>query len=164
MCCVTPLVRTAVFVLLNLSASAEWARTGVNLSSEMLAAHNAVREDVGVPKLIWSPDLARAAQVWANRLASEGALRHSPNPKYGENLYLIHNGRSSAREVVNSWAAEASDYDYPRNTCRSRCGHYTQIIWSETRQLGCAVARRDQTEVWVCEYNPPGNYVGERPY
>jgi uncharacterized protein YkwD len=35
----------------------------------MLAAHNAVRADVGVPPLSWSPSLAGDAAAWADTLA-----------------------------------------------------------------------------------------------
>ena len=131
---------------------------------EILDAHNRVRSGVGVPPLVWSDELAAVAQGWANQLISEGRLRHRANPRYGENLYLISGARATPNDVISAWAAEAKDYDYRTNTCSSRCGHYTQIIWRSTKAVGCAVARSRSTEVWVCEYSPPGNYVGERPY
>ena len=43
-------------------------------------------------------------------------------------------------------------------------GHYTQIVWRSTVEVGCAVARSGLHEVWVCRYSPPGNVVGQRPY
>ncbi len=46
----------------------------------------------------------------------------------------------------------------------AQCGHYTQIVWRGTTTLGCAVARSSFREVWVCEYSPAGNIVGQRPY
>ena len=67
-------------------------------------------------------------------------------------------------DVVGVWAAEARDYSYRANTCHGVCGHYTQLIWSDTREVGCAVARDASREVWVCNYDPPGNWVGVRPY
>ena len=66
--------------------------------------------------------------------------------------------------VVSTWRAEAQDYDYASNTCRKVCGHYTQVVWASTKQLGCGVARDSKREVWVCNYDPPGNWVGKRPY
>jgi len=44
------------------------------------------------------------------------------------------------------------------------CGHYTQIVWRDTKQVGCGVARDNRREIWVCNYDPPGNWVGHRPY
>jgi pathogenesis-related protein 1 len=151
----------SVFCLVLLSTGQANAET---IRREILEAHNRVRSGVGVSPLSWSDKLAAVAQAWANQLVLEGRLHHRASPHYGENLYLISGGRATPNDVVSSWAGEEEDYDYRANTCHSRCGHYTQIVWRSTRAVGCAVARSRNTEVWVCEYDPPGNYVGERPY
>ncbi len=52
------------------------------------------------------------------------------------------------------------------------CGHYTQRVGRETRQVGCAWAQCTRNSpfrvstwyLWVCNYALPGNFVGERPY
>jgi len=130
----------------------------------MLIAHNQVRERVEVPPLRWSDRLAAQAQDWASRLVSEDQFYHRPHPIFGENLFEITGRRASPADVVGYWSSESKDYSYPANTCRDICGHYTQLVWSGTREVGCAVARDSLREVWVCNYNPPGNWVGERPY
>jgi len=130
----------------------------------MLDAHNAVRARLGEPPLAWSPQLAAAAQDWANRLIRSGGFAHRPGNRYGENLYSISGGAASPRQVVDAWAGEARDYDIRSNRCAGMCGHYTQIVWRNTRSVGCAVATDAEREVWVCEYDPPGNVVGYRPY
>ncbi len=134
------------------------------VAREMLAAHNEVRRRVGVSPLKWSDRLASAAQQWANVLVKRRDFRHNPRTPYGENLWEIEGDRGNASEVVDDWASEAKDYRYSSNICHGTCGHYTQIVWRNTRQVGCAVARGGGREVWVCEYDPPGNYVGQRPY
>lgn len=134
------------------------------LASEMVAAHNAVRARVGTPPLTWSDRLAAVAQEWADGLLASGKLVHSQNPNYGENLYEIEGAAATPASMVNRFADESKDYDYGSNSCRAVCGHYTQVVWSDTKQVGCAVARGGRREVWVCEYDPPGNYVGKRPY
>jgi pathogenesis-related protein 1 len=134
------------------------------LAREMLAAHNEVRERAEVPPLTWSGDLAAVAQNWANHLLYEGQFYHRPQPAYGENLLEINGQRALPSEVVAIWAGEAGNYSYGANSCRGMCGHYTQLVWSSTREVGCAVAHDAMREVWVCNYNPPGNWVGERPY
>jgi uncharacterized protein YkwD len=134
-------------------------------SREMLSAQNSVRSRVGVPPLVWSDDLAKVARDWADTLLARGRFSHRPNSPYGENLFEILGDAASPREVVEAWASEAKDYDYRSNRCRQgRCGHYTQIVWRNTTSVGCAVARGHKTEIWVCTYDPPGNYVGQRPY
>jgi|SRR5579871_2626002 len=134
------------------------------MAREILAAHNAVRARVGQKPLVWSNQLASYAQEWADHLLATGAFQHrSPHP-YGENLFETDGGRSTPAEVVRAWASESKDYDYRSNGCRSVCGHYTQIVWASTRKVGCAVAHLSWREVWVCNYDPPGNFVGQRPY
>ena len=130
---------------------------------QILVAHNLVRAQFQEPPLQWSPALAERARAWAGRLAEERRFDHSGS-SFGENLYLIVPGPATPDEVVAAWAAEASKYDYHANSCRGVCGHYTQIIWRDTAKVGCGMARGSRREIWVCNYDPPGNYVGERPY
>jgi uncharacterized protein YkwD len=134
------------------------------LAKEMIASHNQVRTQVGVGPLTWSPSLAAYAQEWANKLAATGQFEHRQNGGYGENLYWGQGRTASPSNVVTSWANEASDYNYSNNNCRDVCGHYTQIVWKNTTEVGCAVAKVRNEEYWVCNYNPPGNYVGQKPY
>ena len=130
----------------------------------MLDAHNVVRTRMGLPPLVWSPQLARVAQDWADYLISTRELKHQANNRYGENLYAISGGISSPAQAVRLWADEARNYDVRTNSCAGVCGHYTQIVWRATRDVGCAEATDRYRQVWVCEYDPPGNVVGYRPY
>ena len=133
-------------------------------AKQILAAHNAIRSRVDLPPLRWSDTLAQFARQWADTLLARRQFSHRPNSPYGENLFEIRGAASTPREVVGSWGSEAKDYDYRSNRCRGQCGHYTQIVWRSTRSVGCAVARRAGVEIWVCNYDPPGNFAGRRPY
>jgi uncharacterized protein YkwD len=126
---------------------------------KMLDAHNAIRSRVGLPPLVWSDQLAKVAQDWANHLIATDR----PNNRYGENIYAISGGHVTPAEVVGLWAKEARGYDIRANTCSGVCGHYTQIVWAKTRAVGCAVAWNPQ-RVWVCDYDPPGKVIGFPPY
>ena len=150
--------------LLLLMATALWAQAQNPLAADMLSAHNAVRTKVGTAPLAWSDRLASVAQSWADSLLASGQFAHSHNQSLGENLYEIRGAAATAASVVNTWAGEVKDYDYGSNNCRGTCGHYTQIVWNDTKEVGCAVARGKGREVWVCEYDPPGNFVGKKPY
>jgi hypothetical protein len=113
---------------------------------------------------VWSNRLAKIAQYWASHLVATHAFRHRPDNKFGENLYMIRGGSASPSEVIGAWADEAREYDIRSNTCTGVCGHFTQVVWAKTRAVGCAVAADQYQEVWVCNYDPPGNWVGFRPY
>lgn len=138
--------------------------TAATLARDMLASHNAVRARVGVAPLAWSARLAARSQDWADTLLAQKRFIHRPNSPYGENLFEIDGAAASAARVVNAWAAESRNYDYSSNRCHGVCGHYTQIVWADTQEVGCAVARDGRREVWVCNYDPPGNWAGKRPY
>jgi len=159
-------MRHTLWLLIALAGSSGAQATFApsSLGRSMLAAHNAVRARVRVPPLVWSGRLAAYAQEWADHLLARGEFAHSRNPAYGENLFEITGAAASPKEVVHDWASESRDYDYRSNRCHGVCGHYTQIVWRDTREVGCAVARGRGREVWVCEYNPPGNWVGRRPW
>jgi pathogenesis-related protein 1 len=158
------LIVSPTVVLLLVVAYSVGAQTAT--SREMLVAHNQARADVGVPPLEWSQQLAAVAQQWANELAGSGKFTHRPKGRYGENLFEMRGARANPAELVAGWAGEAEDYDATRNACRTGkvCGHFTQLVWRNTTKMGCGVARRGAREVWVCNYYPPGNWVGERPY
>ncbi len=154
-------VRISILLVLAAAAMAD----DTSMTRDMLMAHNAVRVKVGVPALAWSETLARVAQDWADRLIAERRFDHSPNSKYGENMFRMDGARSTPQKVVERWASEAVNFDYKANRCKGgECLHYTQIVWRDTREVGCAVARGGSREIWVCEYAPAGNYVGRRPY
>jgi hypothetical protein len=132
------------------------------------AAHNAARCGVAsptpLPMLSWSADIAAEAQAWADSLAAQNcSLSHSSSP-YGENLY---GGSGGPQEVVDLWMAEASCYGggaFP-DSCSCTCGHFSQVVWRNTTRLGCGVGScPGGGRVWVCNYDPPGNYVGQMPY
>ncbi len=135
-----------------------------SLTRPMLAAHNEVRARVHLPPLKWSDQLAAYAEEWGKTLLARRKFYHRPDSPYGENLFMIKNGRVNPSDVVADWASESRNYSYRSNSCHGMCGHYTQLVWRSTQRVGCAVARGGGNEIWVCNYDPPGNIVGRKPY
>ncbi len=133
---------------------------------DLVTAHNEARAAVGAPPLSWSGTVAATAESWAAELASRRCdLEHSTGGPYGENLYWS-SAPANARAVVGSWTDEAAHYSARKNTCKRGevCGHYTQVVWADSRKLGCAMASCGSAQVWVCNYDPPGNFVGQKPF
>jgi pathogenesis-related protein 1 len=131
----------------------------------LLETHNHWRSEVGVPPLNWSDKLSKSALEWAISLEKKCEFKHSKSD-FGENLWKGTTGAFSTSSVVNSWASEKDDYSYAKNKCKTGrvCGHYTQIVWKTTTKVGCAKMMCDGMTTWVCQYDPPGNWVGEKPY
>ena len=141
----------------------------------MTAAHNAARAAVvpsatpPLPQMAWSSTVAASAQAWANN-----CVFADTGPPYGSNAFA-GTGTYTPAEVVASWVSEDADYDYATNTCAQgkECGHYTQVVWRDSVGLGCGMATCTKNspfggsgawQLWICNYDPPGNYVGEKPY
>ncbi|RGP40553.1 hypothetical protein BPTFM16_00838 [Altererythrobacter insulae] len=138
-------------------------------AAELLVTHNAERAEFGAPALSWSPKLARDAQAWAQRLANEGRMRHASNDERsgaGENLWMGSAGQYSARYMVEAFASEKRDFrpgTFPHVSQTGNwrdVGHYTQVVWPSTREVGCAVARNERDDFLVCRYWPAGNFYG----
>jgi hypothetical protein len=153
-----------VLILASLALAQQPAKS---IAQDILAAHNAARKKVGTPPLVWSDALAKVAQQWADTLLKNGKFEHRPHPQHGENLFEIRGGNATPAQVVSDWVSEQKNYDAAANKCKAGavCGHFTQVVSKLSRQVGCAVARDGtRREVWVCNYDPPGNFVGERPF
>lgn len=174
-----PFIRAILFVLVMTPGA---LALDLHQQQEIVNAHNKWRAAVGVPGLNWSDRLAALASAWANRLKEQNACsaRHNPdNQTYriGENIFwaspiMKSNGAREPQQiqpgtVVGTWAGEIADFNYATNSCASgkMCGHYTQVVWKDSREVGCGYAVcHDGAQVWVCNYAPAGNFVSQKPY
>jgi len=131
----------------------------------IVTRHNFWRSQVGVSPLTWSSQVASSAQTWANELAKTCNLIIHSNAQYGENIAWGYGGMTPD-QVVDMWAKEKSGYVYkPFTSDQLPYGHYTQLVWRDTTQIGCGMAKcQNNYEIWVCDYNPAGNFIGEYPY
>ena len=144
------------------------------LREAMLAGQNAARARLGLPALAWNDALAADARTYAEQMARSGRFEHSPqprgNPPQGENLWTGTRGAYSYREMVGHWVAEARYYrpaPVPQSSATGEfgdVGHYTQIVWRNTRELGCAEAGNSRDDYIVCRYLPAGNVYGDVAY
>jgi len=162
-----------------------------HFEADVLAAHNIVREYAGIGPLQWSRDLEQMAVARVHKLANEGCyIKHSPMKSrrsvndffyVGENLYKVINMDPTGVDIVDAWYAEIEDYTFGRvgKSCvRQRCdhrksppctiGHFTQVMWHDSKHLGCAMAEcPDQdkhTFVAVCNYGEGGNKADTLPF
>lgn len=138
-----------------------------NTQQDYLDAHNTARSAVGVADISWDDTVQAYAEDYANQRISDCSLVHSGGP-YGENLFWGSSTSYSGIDAVNSWVDEKQYYDYNTNTCASgqTCGHYTQVVWRDSTQIGCARVECDNNAgvFIICSYNPAGNVVGQWPY
>lgn len=146
---------------------------------QIVAYHNLKRREVGSPDLAWSAEIARYAQERADMIAKTKKFSHLPqgrNP-YGENLAQRGTtGGVSGYTVISAcddWFAEQKKMPggvrvMTVDLFNRGVGHYTQMVWSGSTQLGAGAARFQQNgftmTVVVCCYNPPGNLINGAIY
>lgn len=149
------------------TSAAAGSRLGTAEVQTLLREHNRARADVGVAPLQWSAQVARTAQRWADHLASSSCrMQHSRGSDYGENLFIGTVGHYGVKDAALAWEQEKRLYKggvlKPGRT--KGIGHYTQMVWHDTRRLGCARSQCNGWMIVVCNYEPAGNYLGQAPY
>lgn len=126
---------------------------------QILNEHNIKRAlHKGVGSLSWSNTLAQYAQNYANAYTcpSAGTLTHSGG-QYGENLASGY----STIGTVDAWYDEIKQYNYNAPGFSEATGHFTQVVWKSSTQVGCAFkdCKNAYGTYIVCEYYPRGNVV-----
>lgn len=146
-------------------ASAPPPRASANLSpaaATFVAEHNRYRAKHCAAPLAWSSALAADAQAWADTLKAKGCMFGHSGGKHGENLAAGTTGALPPEEVVRMWYDEVKLYDFGTPTGFSmETGHFTQVVWTDTTQVGCGMVQCKGNDIWVCQYETPGNWEGQ---
>jgi len=135
----------------------------------ILDTHNAERAQYGYGPLRWSLKLSDHAQEYAKELARTGQLVHASREGRGnerENLQQGLPGWSTQRRI-EEWLKEKKNFvpgDFPnvaRDGNLNSVLHYTQIIWPDTKAIGCGMTLSGGFDWFVCRYSPGGNKDGK---
>lgn len=132
---------------------------------KIVSQHNVYRKQLKIEPLKYSEECAVYAQKWANYLAlNNKGLSHSKTKKYGENCYWS-SSKAFEIKVVDRWGDEKSTFNKVKRTYSAGSGHYSQMVWRDTKFLGTGMAiAADGSEYWVCTYYPAGNFIGRKAY
>ncbi|CAH1109030.1 unnamed protein product [Psylliodes chrysocephalus] len=157
------------------------------LQQNIVLFHNYFRSKVkpqaaNMLRMKWHKGAARAAQRWASActfLTHDNVTgRHIENyGACGQNIFV------STHKVlwffaIQTWWLEKDLFTFGRpNPNLMTIGHYTQMVWASTHEVGCGVAEctshgnynqfgRKVFYNYVCNYCPIGNRPGRlaRPY
>jgi pathogenesis-related protein 1 len=163
----------------SLSGDEEADRTGSLIdgqqAAQMVDFHNRKRAEAGVGPVTWSPEIARFAQTRADTIARTKQFAHLPHGRnaFGENL--AQGGRGgivsgfTVIDACESWYVEKAKMPGEVRVMSPELfnlgvGHYTQMVWKGTTEIGAGIAHYQQEgvamTVVVCCYNPPGNMIG----
>jgi uncharacterized protein YkwD len=150
-----------IVAVLSMHMPAVSAADGISSAEQqtILSLHNSYRAQHFAPPVTWSAELAAGAQKWAENCH----IGHAPRGGFGENLAWGY--KRPASDAVDAWYKEASDYNYGRPGFASSTGHFTQVVWKGTKQIGCgaAICLLGSVRYWVCRYSPQGNWAGQFP-
>jgi uncharacterized protein YkwD len=135
----------------------------------MLDEHNIDRDKHCTAALTWSEKLE------ADALAQVRACNFNHNSAElnrlgeGENLAWGNGAFATAKSTIDLWYNEIRNYNFnapvyvgfPPSIAN---GHFTQVVWAGSTQLGCAHSATNACfnggvayTLWSCRYAPPGN-------
>jgi hypothetical protein len=118
---------------------------------------------------MYDEKISKLAQKYAQKLFDSGKFQHSHNKykskKMGENLAKWKGKKSKltfdVTKVVNGWYDEVNKYDFINSSYKRGIGHFTQLVWQNSRRIGIGYIKNGNTAIVVCNYFPAGNIMGE---
>nr|CAD2167730.1 unnamed protein product [Meloidogyne enterolobii] len=129
---------------------------------------------MNIKKLTYSKTVEASATNWANKCTES----HTPSNqrKYGENLAMDGDAKITTKDALlkacKNWWGEFKKVGIQSSLVVNgnnfiNIGHATQMAWAETTEIGCGVAKCPNAPYktyTVCQYNKPGNYLGQVVY
>jgi hypothetical protein len=142
---------------------------------EILAAQNRYRAEINVTPLTWSDNLSVQAQKCADYNAAnflkQGGMKHCPTPGFGQNIAQVTaSSHLTLAQIVDLWGNEKRYFingEFPSVSSTgspAAVGHYTQMIWQNSSEVGCGEASAGGNNLLVCDYSPQGNINGAIVY
>ncbi|KAI9870450.1 MAG: hypothetical protein M1830_004239 [Pleopsidium flavum] len=150
--------------------------TGTDYNSLALHHHNIHRTNHSADALTWDDNLASYAQ----QVASSCVYAHNNKAGgggYGQNIAAgakpDHIGGVITGQFYNDEMELFQDYGQatPDMSNFEGWGHFSQIVWKDTKSVGCYtqacpgglanVGSKTPKFFTVCNYSPPGNFAGD---
>ncbi|RZC22658.1 cysteine-rich secretory protein 2-like [Asbolus verrucosus] len=155
------------------------------IQTKIVLYHNIFRTRVipkaaNMLKMRWHRGAARAAQKWSDQclvLTHDNITgRHIDNyGACGQNIFIASD-KVPWFFAIKTWYLEKDNFTYgSRNNDIHVVGHYTQMVWATTHEVGCGLSKcviksgnaAGKTFYnYICNYCPIGNRPGQlgRPY
>ena len=126
---------------------------------------NNIRSNHLVPKLVYAPEISDFSTKWANTLMTNDKFEHSGNVLYGENLAmrmgsaLKDDAVAGIKRSIDDWYNEIQYYDFTNGEFDPKTGHFTALVWADTKKYGTAYKYDAAKKKYVVVMNmsPPGN-------
>ncbi|KAK9870430.1 hypothetical protein WA026_008000 [Henosepilachna vigintioctopunctata] len=141
---------------------------------KIVTIHNLFRtkvkpEAANMLKMAWNNQVAEAAQKWTRHCQflthDDNAGRFIPNyGPCGQNIFVATQ-KVPWLFAIRTWFLEKDNFIYGGKNNLKDIGHYTQMVWASTHQVGCGISKClskvNGTFVkyysYICNYCPIGN-------
>ncbi|KAI1743238.1 CAP domain-containing protein [Xylaria scruposa] len=128
-------------------------------TSAILNSTNFYRKEHNATAVVWNDTLSSFATDYldSDKVGADCNFAHSGGP-YGENLAI---GYPNATASIEAWGDEREKYDFGKPGFSEQTGHFTQLVWKNTTDVGCGRKLCGERGWYLaCEYWPRGNVVG----
>ena len=154
----------------NLRSTAAWNFD--TMYTDLVNQHNTLRKKHKTNNLTKLAAIAKMAKACSDGCAKLGNLQHTRdyynNQPVGQNLY-VSTWAPSAADVLQGWYYEEEPhYDYAKGKSKDGevTGHFTQVVWKSSKQIGCAFSvgkfmSYNSAYYICCDYFPAGNYQNQ---
>ena len=135
-----------------------------------LNSHNKYREMHNVEDLVLKKSLCQKARKKVLKLLKyKGDLNNYDNIddsdddiEYGQNLCICNGKLFDIEEIRNNWYDEGNKYVYDSNKYIKGTGHFTQMIWKDTKTVGFGYSKiHKDKSIFLVYYYPAGNELGK---
>ena len=137
-----------------------------NYTDLMLKLHNELRQNYNLPLLTKNEELNDMASKYAESLVKNNGKFINTSNIYngqfvGENVIISESKK--AEDVFNVITKEKNLYNYEENKFSKKAGHFTQMIWKETTDVGIGFMQDKENNKYysVILYYPTGNCLGQ---
>ena len=120
---------------------------------QFLRFHNLKRCWHNAPDIKWNDQLAAEAKTYASRCVFAHA-----GGNFGENLAMGYNSITASQDA---WYMEYLRYNFSSGSFSPATGHFTQMVWIGSTELGCARVQCAQGAFDICRYKAAGNVIGQ---
>lgn len=134
---------------------------------QCLERHNVLRKQHGAPPMKLVDEINEVAQKYAEHLGKTNKFEHSKGSGFGENLAGCTCKEGEFPEgsyITDMWYDEIKDYDFDNPGFSMNTGHFTQVVWKGSTELGIGIGyQKSGMCVVVANYREHGNMMGAFP-
>lgn len=152
-----------------------------NFQKEVLKWHNKYRKEHGSPELILEKELCEKAYYYSKKLCEGAAMggvstleNFFEGEILGENIFRFKEGSNvDPEKMCKEWYEEKKFYFLKNNNQNNNnidlslggyvtgCGHFTQMIWKNSKKAGFGYYSINGITYAVGNYFPGGNIIGQ---